>query len=119
MDQTDPRVAFIEARLNEAETEAKAVLANSCRSYTWWEDDLRGHAEWMLRDVQAKRRLLTEMVLVVGDLDEIAYSEGQGPRHPKRVGEYLSDPTGYLLTLLAESWSDHDDYAALFPESTR
>ncbi|RCG31964.1 hypothetical protein DQ384_05325 [Sphaerisporangium album] len=127
MNQTDPRVAFIEARLAEDEQEAQQgyllvpTLQDVSRPKSEWPRVPGAHPDQrMLHEIETKRRMLAEMIPILNDLDEIASSQGLAPSDPRRPGEYLredSDPVAYLLMLLAQSWFGHDDYAALFPGS--
>jgi hypothetical protein len=57
----------------------------------------------VLAEVKAKRRILAELMPVIEELDDIAYSEGQGPMPYK-------EPPSLLLKLLALPYADRPGY---------
>lgn len=117
MTAESPIVAFLNARYDEDEQAARRA-----GTHCWHEcddGDLEFHDrfawERVLREVEAKRRILDDMVPVLDDLNEIAYGEGQAARRPGRPGEYMDqerEPTLHLLRLLALPHEGHPDYAA-------
>lgn len=104
-------VTFLRARYDEEAAELERLTSGALvQGY------LRVHGDRLKADIGVKRRILDDMVPILNDFDDIAESEGQAPRHPRRPGEYLGDryePTTYLLHLLAEPYADRPDYAAL------
>lgn len=136
MDQTDPRVAFIRARLDEDE---RAALAAKNETGRWqWS---HGFGE-MCNDPECPYGALldqdehgTVLMQVHGyDVTDAWQGAEHIARHdPARVlrdvaakrklldahlGYYLDGDDENLpiptITILAGAWSDHDDYAALF-----
>ncbi|MEU6709976.1 DUF6221 family protein [Nonomuraea sp. NPDC046802] len=53
---------------------------------------------------EADLKFLDDLVAVVGDLDEIAYGEGQAARCPGRDGEYIHEAVPYLLKVFAQGF---------------
>jgi hypothetical protein len=111
MDQTDPRVAFINARLDEqaqrlkwARPHLRMFAGNEQRVFIFGPMIEQGE-----RDVEAKREILAK-------------------HHPGRYGECVACDVGALscgccgfgefpcdtVALLARPFADHEDYAALF-----
>lgn len=100
MDQEDPRVAFIRARLDEDE-KAACAGEDACWHFDYCDDEgeafhNRFDPARMLRRVEALRKLL--------DAHLGYYLDGDDENLPIRT-----------VTILAGIWSDHEDYAALFP----
>ncbi|MCW2768179.1 MAG: hypothetical protein JWO11_4138 [Nocardioides sp.] len=128
----DALVAFLRARLDEdeqvardarsydSEAEAEDFGPTTYQVATWAkaEPPVRAFVDGMsparvLRDIEAKRRMLSEMIPILDDLDHIADMEGKAPRHPVRPGEYLGEdgaPAAFLLKLLALPHADHHLY---------
>lgn len=99
MDQTDPRVAFIRARLDEALENAESIHGYWCGEIVYDGTCNCGLPEFVRADVEAKQKLLDAHLRYYLDGDD----------------ENLPIPT---VTILAGIWSGHDDYAALFPQSS-
>jgi hypothetical protein len=65
-------------------------------------------------DVVSRRRILSEMIPIINDLDDIAGWEGQAAKNPLPTGEkYLTgtrEPALYLLRLMALPSRGHEGY---------
>lgn len=115
MTRQSPIVAFLKARWDEIDPD-DVHHRHECdfRQLEFFGDCSCRVPELTRRDIEAKRRLLDEMVPVVNELEDLTADEGQAAHRPGHPGEYLSgfrEATRYFLLILAEPHSGHPDYA--------
>ncbi|MEV8637765.1 DUF6221 family protein [Streptosporangium sp. NPDC051023] len=102
-----PIVAFIEARLAEDEvTLCEAGDAESApgdhKLYVW--DDDYHHNTVVIPTSRARRKIEAKRKLLAAHLDYYGADDDEGYPIP-------------TLSILAEVWSDHEDYAALVEQA--
>ena len=124
----DDLIAFLNARLDEDEARAQAAAGewdDESARYEWEDlpDATFAHARWhdparVLREVEAKRAILTLHALQVTKREQYAYSSYTGEPIPDEYDGQCEDcgwfdpEQGACLTLrhLASVYGDHPDY---------